>query len=357
MALLPTAAAGYARAEAEPMHIRRPSSAVTVSGAVVLLAWLSNQPGFLASAPAHADGPSPRYAHQMMTFDDRRGQILLFGGAGRAQSYGDLWAFDDAGWHRLSSEGPPERDSGVFVYDSVRDRSVLYGGRNATGELHDTWEWDGSRWHAMASTGPGASVHGAAAFDRATGSVVVLFPILVPGRQPRPLPSETWTWNGRQWSRAAAATTPNDVMPTAMTAELSTGVVYLLVSRFGSDPTGVPAGPTELWAWTGRGWRRTPGSPPALAEALQANMSPAGPRGLLLYHAGEPAEQRGTWKWERDTWTRLASEGPSPRTVHVMAYDSKRGYVALFGGSAQRTRLGDTWTWDGRAWREFADRR
>ena len=159
MALLPTAAAGYARAEAEPMHITRPSSAVTVSGAVVLLAWLSNQPGFLASAPAHADGPSPRYAHQMMTFDDRRGQILLFGGAGRAQSYGDLWAFDDAGWHRLSSEGPPERDSGVFVYDSVRDRSVLYGGRNATGELHDTWEWDGSRWHAMASTGPGASVH------------------------------------------------------------------------------------------------------------------------------------------------------------------------------------------------------
>ena len=53
----------------------------------------------------------------------------------------------------------------------------------------------------------------------------------------------------------------------------------------------------------------------------------------------------------------LKEHGNNVKSLYVMAYNSKRGYVALFGGSAQRTRLGDTWTWDGRAWREFADRR
>ena len=98
----------------------------------------------------------------MMTYDDERGQVLMFGGAGQDRSYGDLWALGDSGWSKLSETGPPERDAGVFVYDSTRKRAVLYGGRNSTGELHDTWEWDGTRWHEVADSGPTASVHAAA---------------------------------------------------------------------------------------------------------------------------------------------------------------------------------------------------
>jgi hypothetical protein len=293
--------------------------------------------------------PSPRYAHQMMTFDLDRGRVLMFGGAGPDRSYGDLWAFEGKRWLKLSDDGPPERDSGVFVYDAIRKRSVLYGGRNSTGELHDTWEWDGERWHAAADRGPTASVHGAAAFDRERGVVVVFFPMLVPGQQPRPLPSETWTWNGRQWTKVAVAT-PNDVMPMGMAAEPATGTVYLLASRLGSDSSGMPSGPTELWVWTGTAWRRDSSSPPPVAEALQANIAPAGQHGLLLYHAGEPAEHRGTWKWDGRTWTHIGTAGPSARSVHVMSYDSKRDKVVLFGGSVRRDRLGDTWVWDGKRW-------
>jgi hypothetical protein len=185
----------------------------------------------------------------------------------------------------------------VFVYDSTRKRAVLYGGRNSTGEQHDTWEWDGTRWHEVADSGPTASVHTAATFDRTRASVVVFFPMLVPGPQPRPLPSQTWLWNGQRWSKAAAAA-PNDVMPMGMTADRTSGVVYLLASRLGSESSGMPPGPTELWKWTGSEWQRDPSSPPQVAEALQANVAPEAKEGLLVYHAGEPVENRGTWRWK-----------------------------------------------------------
>src|SRR5437016_4439203 len=85
-------------------------------------------------------GPAPRYAHQMMTFDESRTQTLLFGGSGQNESYGDLWAWDGRDWHLLSETGPPPRNSGVLVYDSRRNRTVLFGGRGKDGELSDTWD-------------------------------------------------------------------------------------------------------------------------------------------------------------------------------------------------------------------------
>ncbi|TMD06014.1 MAG: hypothetical protein E6J01_08655 [Chloroflexi bacterium] len=43
--------------------------------------------------------------------------------------------------------------------------------------------------------------------------------------------------------------------------------------------------------------------------------------------------------------------GPSPRANAALAYDATRGKLVLFGGGAA-TWLGDTWTWDGRAWQQ-----
>ena len=43
-------------------------------------------------------------------------------------------------------------------------------------------------------------------------------------------------------------------------------------------------------------------------------------------HVGE------TWEWDGSAWTLRASDGPSPRYDHAMAYDSARGVTVLFGG-------------------------
>ena len=93
-------------------------------------------------------GPSPRAAAGI-TFDSRRGLVLLFGGMDGERSLADTWAWDGRAWRKLADGGPPPRSMGALAYDRRRDRVVLFGGRGPgwpDGDLNDTWEWDGSRW-------------------------------------------------------------------------------------------------------------------------------------------------------------------------------------------------------------------
>lgn len=62
-----------------------------------------------------------------------------------------------------------------------------------------------------------------------------------------------------------------------------------------------------------------------------------------------------TWRWRAGSWRRAPLAGPDPRTFPVMAYDSVRDEVVLFGGRFESSdghlrRLGDTWEWDGERW-------
>lgn len=64
-----------------------------------------------------------------------------------------------------------------------------------------------------------------------------------------------------------------------------------------------------------------------------------------------------TWLWNSGTWTKLDVTGPPARSVEMMAYDSVRHELVLFGGSGpagsgQALLFQDTWTWDGTAWHE-----
>jgi hypothetical protein len=64
-----------------------------------------------------------------------------------------------------------------------------------------------------------------------------------------------------------------------------------------------------------------------------------------------------TWLWNGKTWTRLDVEGPPARSAQMMAYDSVRHQIVMFGGGGptgvgQAQLLQDTWTWDGSQWQE-----
>ena len=53
----------------------------------------------------------------------------------------------------------------------------------------------------------------------------------------------------------------------------------------------------------------------------------------------------------QSTWLDVSPlTGPSARSYAVMAYDSQRGVVVLFGGRNDQAILGDTWEWDGFLW-------
>lgn len=84
-----------------------------------------------------------------------------------------------------------------------------------------------------------------------------------------------------------------------------------------------------------------------------------GARGKVVLFGGTgPAGVSGeTWTWDGAAWSLAASDGPVARYAPAMAYDASRQRVVLFGGFRRVDPpqywepLGDTWEWDGVAWR------
>ena len=104
-------------------------------------------------------------------------------------------------------------------------------------------------------------------------------------------------------------------------------------------------------------------SSPAIAtapfDAPPAVWSPAAAfdvaRGRLVviggYYRGQYHGE--TWEWNGGAWKReTGADGPSPRNAPALAYDAARRQIVLFGGDAgPQGAFGDTWVHDGRRWR------
>jgi hypothetical protein len=185
-----------------------------------------------------------------------------------------------------------------MAYDEVRGRTVLFGGDNPS-LLGDTWEWDGNDWTQMNDVGPGGRGGHAMAFG---GDDVILFG----GQNGASTLADTWSWNGEDWT------------------QLSDG-----------------------------------GPAPRFNHALAFDASR---RRVVLFGGAPLASAPGkellsdTWEWDGNEWTQQEDIGPAKREMHVMAYDSARQRIVLFGGAVQggETSLGDTWEWNGSIWTQVA---
>jgi len=108
----------------------------------------------------------------------------------------------------------------------------------------------------------------------------------------------------------------------------------------------------------------------AMAQATWTKVSTTGPssrsnhsmaydsrRGVVvLFGGGDETVAGETWEWDGTKWTQINIEGPIIRRYHKMVYDSRRGVVVLFGGLDSRiigTDLHDTWEYDGTKWTEI----
>ena len=77
-------------------------------------------------------------------------------------------------------------------------------------------------------------------------------------------------------------------------------------------------------------------------------------RGSLLLFGGSAGKTvlADTWTWNGTRWAlQRPKVAPPGRTNAVVAYDESRRVVVLFGGAPQI----DTWTWDGRTWTAHPD--
>lgn len=154
-----------------------------------------------------ANRPSPR-VFSTMVFDARQGAALLFGGDGGqgqvyAGGFADTWSWDGANWTEVRPKAsPPPRSEAAMTYDDQKGELVLFGGVSGQGAtfLNDTWIWDGTNWSLRSpSASPPPRIGATIAYDPAVGRVV-LFGGIANNANAGGFLKDMWAWDGIAWA-------------------------------------------------------------------------------------------------------------------------------------------------------------
>ena len=242
-------------------------------------------------------------------------------------------------WLQLEPELSPSMRFGfAFAYDPDRDVAVLYGGQGGSG----TYEWGGDNW-ALRSTAasPTGYRFGAMAYHEGIDKMVHFG-----GNSccPNLSHDDTWLYTDGVWSEAVIETVPPARHYQVMAYDSDRNVVVMHGGRR-EDGDGSPwTDLSDTWEFDGFDW-----SPAAIAapgpELLTHAMvyDSVNQRMVLL-------DGSTTWILENDAWSILATDtSPGDRNMSSMVFDSLRGVVVLFGGSDNTGRYG-TWEFDGSDW-------
>jgi hypothetical protein len=253
-----------------------------------------------------------------------------------------------ASFAQAPAAGPSPRYSFALAYDESRQRLVLVGGFMRGTYLGDTWEWDGTNWMLVTQTGPSPRNAPAMAYDSRRKKIV-----LFGGDNRSGALRDTWEWDGQQWRQAANSGPPARSIHT-LVYDSRRGKMVL----FGGIANNALLGDT--WEWDGNTWMQASTSGPA-ARFLHTSAYDTASGKLLIFGGSTalaPPPQNGlrgdTWEWNGSAWRMAIASGPAPRDHVAMAYDGARKKVVLFGGSANENSLGDTWEWDGQSWQQIS---
>ena len=99
-------------------------------------------------------------------------------------------------------------------------------------------------------------------------------------------------------------------------------------------------------------------TPPAAPSSAGQAMAYDSNRGVTVVFGGGPNQVRDeTWEWDGENWElRNPQVSPPARSSHTMVYDGDRKVIVMYGGMASEysTVLTDTWEWNGINWRQIA---
>lgn len=292
--------------------------------------------------------PPARNAHAMV-YDGAGGEIVLFGGEGvnAFNRFADTWAWDGTNWtQKFPATSPSARALHAMAYDASRSQVVLFGGDDnaGPGSLSETWVWDGNNWTRKfpAVSPPGRRFH-AMAYDAARGKVVLFGGVDAGGNTL----GDTWVWNGTTWIQMSPANSPPARSAEAMAYdEARSQVVVLGGSRAPLPPL------ADTWVWDGNNWmQKTPTTSPSARAALGA-MAYHSPSNRLVLFGGLAlgtltsfGPLADTWVWDGNNWTQgTPTTSPAKRSFHAISTDAARGEITLFGGLGSTSpNLGDTW--------------
>lgn len=202
-----------------------------------------------------------------------------------------------------------------MAYDAASHQVVLFGGVDATNTYHsDTWTWNGSDWtKQVVTTSPPPRAYAAMAYDASVKKV-----ILFGGNGAW---NDTWAWGGHGWTQIQASNDSADCNP---------------------------GGPVLVNQPCGAGYN---GFPRMAYDAARA--------ALVFYTSGW--QQLETWRFEGGGWTKLNTNSCNLGSAHndpgvrggAFTYDPGMHGLIMFGGYACQVHFfGDgtspeTWSWNG----------
>jgi hypothetical protein len=286
--------------------------------------------------------PSPRWMIQM-AFNPMSQRLVLFGGCpANDVALNDQWEYDGSNWIRMNpSSVPPTRYSYGMAYDSHRGVIVLFGGEDWPTLRGDTWEYDGATWRQINTPhAPISRAHFGMAYDSIRREVV-----LFGGWHWYVDQGETWTYNGTDWSLKSPSHSPVQRQANAMAFDESRGVV---VMYGGTRQYASQGGPfSDTWEWDGVDWtERFPASSPGTRTYHQMTYDSA--RGEVILYGGGRNDTlfMDIWRFDGTNWTLVEdSSAPGARTTAAFSYFPPKGTFVRFGGRLPAG-AGDNSTWE-----------
>jgi hypothetical protein len=284
--------------------------------------------------------PSPRQG-PVMVYDTKTKQLILFGGAVGAQDQlsSDTWLWTGTTWQQLfPSTSPSPRTDSALAYDPKTRQVVLFGGAGNTW-LADTWVWNGQVWALSPASGPVTGCDGVLAFDPATRQLVLLDPA-----------GQTWLWNGSDWTKASAMTSPNGSCGAALVYDPPKHQM-ILFAGFGNGSSLL----SQTWMWTGTNWKMLhPSHSPTPRGDEFMGYSPRD-HALVLYGgvtfmSGQTKALSDTWLWNGSDWVEtFPISHPNAQAAGAMTFDKKTKQLLLFGGYSYQLNASQsqTWLWSG----------
>jgi hypothetical protein len=216
---------------------------------------------------------------------------VMFGGFGDPTcpqtaaefSLDDTWTWNGSIWtQQHPTTVPPQATDGCAAYDPASGHLIMFGGNDviptAGGEaFSDTWQWTGTNWVKLApATHPPASGQCYMTDDEARGDVVLL--IYPGGTSSGDVNPQTWTWNGSTWSQAADFPVLDGLNPISYDAQSGDDLVY--VAETGPCTTTSPTTSScpevdQLWSFDGSTWAKASSSGPEIGSQSAASVDAA----------------------------------------------------------------------------------
>lgn len=308
----------------------------------------------------------PRMAAKV-AYDSARDRVVLLGGVApvvtpngaAATTLDDVWEWDGR-WRDKGVVTPLVTEGSAMTYDTKRKRLVLLAPRLGANTAL-TWEHDGKQWTLASSDGPNVFTS-AMAYDPVADRTIV-----VGGQKVLDFvanyTAEQWAWDGSSWSMLSTPSSGTIATPRAGAQLVFDPKRGSLLLFGGNTQAGLFF--NDLWERVGTSWqqRTADGATGANVPTRRTNAAMAWNTScqctvMFGGQTGASTVDNSTYTWSGTAWSKVSSTANPPSSSYGALVSDGHGHNVLFGGTKTGTKsndpttyVADTWIFDGTSWR------